>query len=333
MRLDLAASRAFSLSRRAAREAVRAGRIEVDGVAADEPGRDVPETAQLAFHPSRPARYRVSTRLSVLLEDDDFVIVDKPAGLLSVPTAEHESDTLLARTLDYLHHRFGRRPLAFVVHRLDKDTSGSIVFARNRPALRFLQDLFKSHAIEREYLALVEGTVPDSGTFSADLVADAGSARRGVARPGEQGKRAVTRYRAIERLARATLVSVELETGRTHQIRVHFAAAGHPVLGDRVYGESRRESRVLGGSRESRVKSRESKLPESPRQMLHARRLGFPHPRTGKPVRAEAPLPEDFVAVLEDLRRKSKVEGRRSKVEDKKKAPRASPGRSRNSRL
>jgi 23S rRNA pseudouridine1911/1915/1917 synthase len=323
MRLDLAASRAFSLSRRAAREAVRAGRIEVDGVAADEPGRDVPETAKLAFHPSRPARYRVSTRLSVLVEDDDFVIVDKPAGLLSVPTAEHEKDTLLARTLDYLHHRFGRRPVAFVVHRLDKDTSGSIVFARNRPALRFLQDLFKSHAIEREYLALVEGTVPDSGTFSADLVADAGSARRGVARSGEQGKRAVTRYRAIERLAGATLVSVDLETGRTHQIRVHFAAAGHPVLGDRVYG----------GTRESRVESRESKLPESPRQMLHARWLGFPHPRTGKPVRAEAPLPEDFVAVLEGLRRRLKVESRRSKVEDKKKAPRASPGRSRNSRL
>jgi 23S rRNA pseudouridine1911/1915/1917 synthase len=323
MRLDLAASRAFSLPRRAAREAVRAGRIEVDGVAADEPGLDVPETAKLAFHPSRPARYRVSTRLSVLAEDDDFVIVDKPAGLLSVPTAEHEKDTLLARTLDYLHHRFGRRPLAFVVHRLDKDTSGSVVFARNRPALHYLQDLFRSHAIEREYLALVAGTVADSGTFSADLVADGGSARRGVARPGERGKWAVTRYRAMEKLAGATLVSVELETGRTHQIRVHFAAAGHPVLGDRVYGRSR----------QSTVDSRQSELPEIPRQMLHARRLGFPHPRTGKPVRAEAPLPRDFVAVLAGLRRKSKVEGPGSKEEDKKKAPRVAPGRLKSSRI
>ena len=251
MRLDLAVSRAFSLSRRAAREAVRAGRIEVDGVAADEPGLDVPETAKLAFHPSRPARYRVSTRLSVLAEDDDFVIVDKPAGLLSVPTAEHEKDTLLARTLDYLHHRFGRRPLAFVVHRLDKDTSGSVVFARNRPALHFLQDLFRRHAIAREYLALVEGSVPDSGTFSADLVADAGSARRGVARPGERGKWAVTRYRAVERLAGATLVSIELETGRTHQIRVHFAAAGHPGAGDRGLWE--RES--IGRQVESKVQA------------------------------------------------------------------------------
>jgi 23S rRNA pseudouridine1911/1915/1917 synthase len=315
MRLDLAVSRVFSLSRRAAREAVRAGRIEVDGAAADEPGLDVPETARLAFHPSRPARYRVSTRLSVLAEDDDFVIVDKPAGLLSVPTAEHEKDTLLARTLDYLHHRFGRRPLAFVVHRLDKDTSGSVVFARNRPALHFLQDLFRRHAIAREYLALVEGTVPDSGTFSADLVGDAGSARRGVARPGERGKWAVTRYRAKEKLAGATLVSIELETGRTHQIRLHFAAAGHPVLGERVYG------------------SRQRKLPEIPRQMLHARRLGFPHPRTGKPVRAESPLPEDFLAVLESLRKKAKVEGRRPRVEEKKKAPRVTPRRVKNSRI
>jgi 23S rRNA pseudouridine1911/1915/1917 synthase len=315
MRLDLAVSRVFSLSRRAAREAVRAGRVEVDGAAADEPGLDVLETAKLAFHPSRPARYRVSTRLSVLAEDDDFVIVDKPAGLLSVPTAEHEKDTLLARTLDYLHHRFGRRPLAFVVHRLDKDTSGSVVFARNRPALHFLQDLFRRHAIEREYLALVEGTVADSGTFSADLVADAGSARRGVARPGERGKWAVTRYRAMKKLAGVTLVSVELETGRTHQIRLHFAAAGHPVLGDRVYGESRK----------SKVEGRKLKLPEVPRQMLHARRLGFPHPRTGTLVKVESPLPEDFVRVLEVLRQRP--------GSAHKKAPRVAPGRSTKPRL
>jgi 23S rRNA pseudouridine1911/1915/1917 synthase len=162
--------------------------------------------------------------------------------------------------------------------------------------------------------------VADSGTFSAALGADAGSARRGVARRGEQGKWAVTRYRAVERLVGASLVSIELETGRTHQIRVHFAAAGHPVLGDRVYGRSR----------QSAVGSRPSKEPEIPRQMLHARRLGFPHPRTGKPVRAESPLPEDFVAVLESLRRKAKAEGRRLKIEDKKKAPRVAPGRSKN---
>ena len=308
MRLDLAVSRAFGLSRRAARDAVRAGRVDVEGAVADEPGRDVAANAKLAFHPGRPARYRVRSRLSILAEDADFVIVDKPAGLLTVPTAEHEKDTLLARVLDYLHHRFGRRPTAFVAHRLDKDTSGAVVFARNRPTLHFLQDVFRRHAIEREYLAIVEGSLPDSGSFTADLVRDGGDLRRGVARPGQEGKRAVTRYRSLERLDSATLVSVELETGRTHQIRVHFAAAGHPVVGDRVYGQR---------SRESGVESRKSKIPV-PRQMLHARRLGFPHPRTGAPVRAESPLPADFSAVLDSLRRR--------RVQDEKKAPRVARG-------
>ena len=297
MRLDLLVSRRFSLSRRAARDAVRAGRVDLEGASEDEPGRDVAETAKLTLDPNRPARYRVKARLAVLVEDDDLVIVDKPAGLLTVPTAERESDTLHARVLDYLHHRYRRRPFAGVVHRLDKETSGAIVFARNRPALRSLQDLFRRHAIDREYVAIVEGRPPDSGTFAADLVRDRGDRKRGIARPGEEGKRAVTHYRTVERLDGAALVSVELETGRTHQIRVHFSAAGHPVLGDRVYRRA---------SRESKVESREL---EAPRQMLHARRLGFAHPTTGEPVKAQSPLPADFAGVLEALRGKSKDRG------------------------
>ena len=298
MRLDLAVSRLFGFSRRAAREAVRAGRVDVDGRVADEPGSDVAEGARITLAASRPARYRVRTRLSALVEDPDFVIVDKPAGLLTVPTALQEKDTLLARVLDYLQHRFGRRPRAYVLHRLDRDTSGAVVFARTRPALHFLQQLFRRHAIEREYVAIVEGDLSDSGRFSADLVADRGDSRRGVARGGEAGKRAVTRYRVVERLQGACLVSIELETGRTHQIRIHFAAAGHPVLGDRVY------------------RSRSAPPPPvlAPRQMLHARRLGFPHPATGAPVRAESPIPADLLDVLARLRAK-------------RKAPRKRPGR------
>jgi 23S rRNA pseudouridine1911/1915/1917 synthase len=286
-RLDLAASRAFGLSRRAARDAVRAGRVDVDGVTANEPGAEVPEDARVTFHPSRPARRRVRTRLSVLAEDADFVIVDKPAGLLTVPTAEHETDTLLARVLDYLHHRYRRRPFAGVVHRIDRDTSGAVVFARNRETLRYLQDLFREHAIEREYVALVEGHPPEAGRLDADLVRDAGLGRRGVAKRGERGVRAVTRYRVLERWPAAALVSVRLETGRTHQIRVHFSAAGHPVLGDPVY-------RRAGASPAIEV----------PRQMLHARRLGFAHPRTGAPVSAESPLPADFTDAIARLRRR-----------------------------
>lgn len=298
MRLDLAVSRALHLSRRAAREAVRAGRIDVDGVTRDEPGAEVAEGAALTFHPDRPPRRSVRTSLKVLHEDADCIVVDKPAGLLSLPTAEREKDTLLSRVSGYLQHRYRRRPYVGVVHRIDKDTSGALVFARSREALRALQEIFKRHEIEREYVALVEGKPPDAGTLDADLVRDRGDRRRGVARPGERGLSAVTRYKTIERLGSASLVSIHLETGRTHQIRVHFAAAGHSVLGDAVY------------------RPREAPPPplEAPRQMLHARRLGFAHPRTGAAVLCESPLPEDFEKVLVQLRAK-------------KKAPRPKPGR------
>jgi 23S rRNA pseudouridine1911/1915/1917 synthase len=299
VRLDLAAARALNLSRRAAREAVRAGRIDADGVTHDEPGFSVPEGAALTFHADRPARRRVRTVLRVLHEDADCVVVDKPAGLLTLPTAEREKDTLMSRVSAYLQHRYRRRPYVGVVHRLDKETSGALVFARSRETLHALQELFKRHAIEREYVALVEGAPPDAGTLDADLVRDRGDRRRGVARPGEEGRRAVTRFHTLERLGRASLVSARLETGRTHQIRVHFAAAGHAVLGDAVYG----------GSRESKPP-----MPPVPRQMLHARRLGFAHPRTGEMIRCEAPLPEDFEKVLAALRAK-------------RKAPRPKPGR------
>ena len=291
MRLDLAVSRTFGLPRRAAREAVRAGRVDVDGAAADEPGREVTEGAALSYAPDRPARYRVRSRLSVLAEDPDFVVVEKPAGLLTVPTARREKDTLRARVIDYLHHRFGRRPSVYVVHRLDRDTSGAVVFARTRPALHFLQELFKRHAIEREYVAIAEGSLPESGTYSADLVRDRGDSMRGVARGGETGKRAVTRYRMLERLPGASFVSIELETGRTHQIRIHFASVGHPILGDAVY----------------RDRSAPPPPVPPPRQMLHARRLGFPHPRTGAPVRVESRPPEDLAEVLALLRAKRKA--------------------------
>jgi len=305
MRLDQAVAQRWNLARRAAREAVRAGRVDVDGAPCDEAGREVETLANVTFHPSRPARHRVRTRLSILVEEDDFLIVDKPPGLLTVPTAERERDTLLARVLDYLHHRYRRRPVAFVVHRIDRDTSGALVFARNRETHRFLQDLFRAHRIEREYVALVEGDLSGSGVFDRDLVRDAGDRRRGIARRGQEGRRAVTKYRTLERLGRATLAAIELETGRTHQIRVHFAAAGHPVLGDPVY----------------RPRAMPPPPLTVPRQMLHARRLGFPHPKTGKRVLAEAPLPADFAAALKELTGPT-VDSQRSTA--KKKTPRRS---------
>ena len=287
MRLDLAVSQRFGLSRRTARDAVRAGRVDVAGEVNDEPGADVPEAVDLHYDPNRPERRRVRSRLTVLAEDAHFLIVDKPAGLLSVQTAEHESDTLFSRALSYLQHRYRRRAWVGVVHRLDKDTSGALAFARTREALHALQEQFKAHRIEREYVALVEGDVASGGVFDAPLVRDRGDRRRGIARLGEPGLSAVTRYRPLERFGRATLVSVRLETGRTHQIRVHFSSAGRPVIGDEVY--RRREGAPSPIT--------------APRQMLHARTLGFAHPETGELVRAESPIPPDFAAVLAELRR------------------------------
>jgi 23S rRNA pseudouridine1911/1915/1917 synthase len=309
VRLDLAVSRRFGLSRRAARDAVRAGRVDVAGDVNDEPGADVPDDVRLRYDPNRPERRRVRSRVQILAEDAHFLIVDKPAGLLSVQTAEHESDTLFSRALSYLQHRYRQRAWVGVVHRLDKDTSGALAFARTRKALEALQAQFKAHTIEREYVALVEGDVPVSGVFDAPLVRDGGDRRRGVARPGEPGLTAVTRYRPLERVGRATLVSVRLETGRTHQIRVHFSSAGHTVIGDQVY--RRREGPPTAIA--------------APRQMLHARTLGFAHPATGELVRVESPIPPDFAAVLGELRRRygkrkpdAPIEGREKEPQKKR---------------
>jgi len=301
VRLDLFVARAFGLSRRAAREAVRSGKVDVDGRTLDDPGGPVAENARVTVHPDRPPRRRVRTRLSVLHEDGDLVIVEKPAGILTIATAEREKDTLLSRVSLYLAHRYRRRPYVGVVHRLDRDTSGAVVFARSRETLRFLQERFGRHEIEREYVAIVEGSPPPDGAFDAELTGDGVARRRSVVRRGERGKPARTRYRVLERLGTASLVSVELETGRTHQIRIHFAAAGYPVLGDRVY----------------RPRSGPEPPVAVPRQMLHARRLGVPSPRDLRPISVEAPLPEDFRAVLAALRKRS---------DRKEKAPR-DPGR------
>ena len=305
MRLDLAVSQRFGLSRRAARDAVRAGRVDVAEEMNDEPGVDVPEDVPLRYDPNRPERRRVRSRLSILAEDAHFLIVDKPAGLLSVQTAEHESDTLVSRTLAYLQHRYRRRAWVGVVHRLDKDTSGALAFARTREALHALQEQFKAHSIEREYVALVEGDVATEGVFDAPLVRDRGDRRRGIARPGEAGLFAVTRYRPLERFGKATLVSVRLETGRTHQIRVHFSSAGRPVIGDEVYRRREASSSPIA----------------APRQMLHARTLGFAHPATGEPVRAESPIPPDFAAVLGELRRQQGKRRPDAPIEGREKEP------------
>jgi 23S rRNA pseudouridine1911/1915/1917 synthase len=236
VRLDLRIARAHSLSRRKAQEYVETGRVDVDGIPCREPGRSVGEESRIVLDVNRPPVGSVRTRLVILHEDADLVIADKPAGLLTLSTEAGEKDTLLSRVNAYLQFRYRKRPYVGVVHRLDKETSGAVVFARSREVLRGLQELFRRHDVEREYVALVEGRVhDDAGTIGLEVVRDRGDRRRGTARPGEKGIRAVTHYRVLERFAGATALALTLETGRTHQIRIHLAALGHPVIGDEVY--------------------------------------------------------------------------------------------------
>jgi 23S rRNA pseudouridine1911/1915/1917 synthase len=288
IRLDKLVADRFGLSRRAAQEAIRNGRIDLAGDRCDEPGREVEADAPIEFFPNRPKVRKVQGRLRVLHEDPHVLIVDKPAGLLTLPTPDRERDTLLDRASRYLSLRYGGRPYVGIVHRLDKNTSGALALAKSNAALRGFQAIFKAHDVERQYLAVVEGAMRrEAGTIDLALITDRGDLRRGVAREPGEGRRAVTHFRVIERFGPvATLVACWLETGRTHQIRIHMAEMGHPVVGDPVY-----RPRTLKRSKAS-----------FHRQALHAQTLGFRHPITGQAVSVEAPLPLDMAELTRDLR-------------------------------
>ena len=199
---------------------------------------------------------------------------------------------MLGRVSQYVQRRHGGKERTFVsvVHRLDKETSGILVFARSRRGLIGLQAQLRAHTMDRRYRALVEGDLTgDAGTFDRDLVEDRGDRRRGVAKPGEAGIRAVTEWTVLERFGLATLVEARLKTGRTHQIRVHFASAGHPLVGDPVYRDPKKPP-----------------FPVSfPRQALHAGHLGWTTAE-GKKISLDADPPADFLKLLEELRKRKK---------------------------
>jgi len=289
------------LSRRKARDVIEKGQVTVDGALARQPGLTVSAKARLLWDPNRKALPRARASLPLLWSDEALVIVDKPAGLLAVATAAGaDEDTALRRVQDYARHLSARRPYVGLVHRLDRDTSGALAFALSPAARDGLRALFRAHRIERRYVALVQGQPrEDAGEIDLPIHEGYVSGRRRVARAGgEDAMPALTRWRVLERFPAAALLELQLETGRQHQIRLHLAHAGMPVLGDRVYSEPPPAERP---GRRGRPTPRPH-LPV-PRQMLHARVLGLTHPLTGEPVRVESPLPEDFRTVLGRLRR------------------------------
>jgi 23S rRNA pseudouridine1911/1915/1917 synthase len=293
-RLDLfLAQRVPVLSRTRVQELIHEGNVRVDGRIAKASHRvSAGESIEVEVLP-RPALAAApeDLPLDLLLLDDDFVIVNKPAGMVVHASAGHAQGTLVNALLYRLGELSGTggalRP--GIVHRLDKETSGAMVVARNDRAHENIGEQFRSRNVRKIYLALVHGKMPrDSGTITLPISRDPHRRTRMTAR-GSKGRHARTDWRVIAWLDRCMLLEVALHTGRTHQIRAHFAATGHPIVGDTLYG----------APREFRVGTRN--LPLLKRNFLHSTRIGFSHPSTGDWVEVRAPLPKDLRVYFEQV--------------------------------
>ena len=284
-----------TLSRGALQRLIEQGDIRVDDKAVKATHRpQAGEKIEIYWPDARPATARPQEiPLDILFEDLDLVVINKPPGMVVHPSAGHEESTLVNALL---HHCEGRlsgiggvaRP--GIVHRLDKETSGCLVVAKNDPTHLALSAQFAGREVAKIYHAIVCGAVlPERGDVRA-AIARHPTHRKRMAVTDGSGREAWTSYRVLERLRDATVVEALLHTGRTHQIRVHFKHLGFPLVGDATYGnrQNKRLAELTGYG--------------APRQMLHAHKLAFKHPRTGKKMSFEAPWPADFKAALTALR-------------------------------
>ena len=269
-------------------------------------------------HPAPLKAMAEDIPLLVVYEDADLAVVNKPAGMMVHAGAGQNEDARNNGTLvNALLFRFKKlsatggdlRP--GIVHRLDKDTSGLIVVAKNDRAHQALAEMFASRQIKKTYIALVQGEVErPRGSITAEVGRDPLRRTRMTTRPTENSRSAVSHYEVVRRFAnrfgKYTLVKVRIETGRTHQIRVHMASIGHPVVGDTLYGAAGQQTDQVASQAATSKAARRKSDPERlrlGRNFLHAARLEFPHPKTGKVLELEAPLPAELEAFLEQLER------------------------------
>ena len=264
---------ATGVSGRQAREMLKTGKVWYRGVPTADVGRDIDPTA-VEIRPRSP-RIVVGRDPVVVFKDETLAVVWKPAEMLAVPAQGRRDEGSVSAIVGRI---LGS---ALVVHRLDEGTSGLMLFARETRMQEALKSLFERHEIERRYLAIVAGDTAEAYTVDTILTRDRGDGLRGS---GDEGKRAITHFRRIERLQGASLVEARLETGRTHQVRIHSAEHGQAILGDPLYASPTNRGR-------------------SPRLALHAAVLGFAHPKTNVKHRFEAPLADDLEALRRSLAR------------------------------
>lgn len=285
MRLDQALARIFpQYSRNRLQAWLRAGHVRMNSAVARDASCAVSggETIDLEPPPAPDATPRAQAMpLDIVYEDRDLLVIDKPAGLVVHPGAGVPDRTLMNALLAHAPELAGV-PRAGIVHRLDKDTSGLLVVAKNVSAQAKLAEQLAARTVRRVYLAVVQGDPPASGRIDAPIGRDVRArTRMAVTR---RGKEARTSYRVLERYGHAALVECRLETGRTHQIRVHFQHIRHPLVGDTVYRRGTRHGLTF------------------PRQALHAAELSLVHPRSGKTLSWKAPLPPDMQKLIKGLR-------------------------------
>ena len=291
-RLDVWLSEnAEDLSRSRIQELIRDGLVTVNGRAVLKPGSGLRPGDEVAWTLPEAAPIELTPEaipLAVIYEDAEIIVVDKPAGMVVHPAPGHPRGTLVNALLYHCRdlRGIGGELRPGIVHRLDRDTTGVLVAAKSEKALANLTEQFKTRAVTKEYRALVWGRPrPEKGRIET-MIGRSRHDRKRMSTRTDQGRPAVTNYETLETRGPISLLSVRIETGRTHQIRVHLIHRQCPVVGDPEYG--------MRHPRE---------LPVQPaRQMLHAARLGLEHPTTGRPMVFEAPLPADLEAVLAALR-------------------------------